>query len=119
MKKTVLTLALLASTLTAKAQWGVVTLDKGADYIPMEMWYTIHEKDRKNQMYFTSHDAEVAGEVLQKVLDDMDILMEDTIGTDSDGDLYWGTYLGNGFHSFIYFSHEETYYTVIIVTEEQ
>lgn len=119
MKKTVLTLALLVSTLTAKAQWGVVTLDKGVEYVPMEMWYTIHEKDRKNQMYFTSHDAEVAGEVLQKVLDDMDILMEDTLGIDSDGSSYWGIDLGNGFHSFVYFTHEQTFYTVTIVAEEQ
>lgn len=119
MKKTVLTLALLVSTLTAKAQWGIVTLDKGSEYVPMEMWYTIHEKDRKNQMYFTSHDAEVAGEVLRKVLFDMDIEMEDTIGVDSDGSLFWGTDLGNGFYSWVFYTEEDTYFTVAILTDEQ
>ena len=109
MKKIVLTVALLLSSSTALAQWGVVTLEKGVEYVPMEMWYTIHEKDRVNQMYFTSHDAEVAGEVLQKVLSDMNISMEDTLGTDSAGDLYWGIDLGNGFHSFIYFTHQQTF----------
>jgi hypothetical protein len=119
MKKIILTGALLLSSLTASAQWGVVTLERGVDYVPMEMWYTIHEKDRTNQMYFTSHDAEVAGEVLQKVLADMDIMMEDTLGTDSDGDPYWGIDLGNGFYSYVYFSHEETFYTVTILADEQ
>lgn len=119
MKKIVLTVALLLSSLTASAQWGIVTLERGVDYVPMEMWYTIHEKDRTNQMYFTSHDAEVAGEVLQKVLSDMDIEMEDTLGIDSDGSTYWGTDLGNGFYSYVYFSHEQTFYTVTILTDEQ
>ncbi len=119
MKQVVLTIAMLASSLTAKAQWGVVTLDRGTEYVPMEMWYTIHEKDRKNQMYFTSHDAEVAGEVLQKVLSDMNILLDDTLGIDEDGDSYWGVDLGNGFYSSVYFSHEQTFYTVTILTEEQ
>lgn len=119
MKKTVLTLALLASTLTAKSQWGIVTLEKNIDYVPMEMWYTINEKDRKNQMYFTSHDAEVAGEVLQKVLSDMDVAMEDTMGRDSEGSLFWGAELGNGFYSWIFYTDEKGFFTVAILTEEQ
>lgn len=118
MKKVILTLALLISS-TANAQWGVVTLDKGSDYVPMEMWYTIHEKDRKNQMYFTSHDAEVTGGVLQKVLFDLDIELEDTIGHDSEGSLFWGAELGNGFYSWIFYTVEEGFYTVAILTEEQ
>jgi len=119
MKKIVLTIALLACSLVTKAQWGVVTLDRGSEYVPMEMWYTIHEKDRKNQMYFTSHDAEVAGEVLQKVLSDLDIDPDTAQGKDERGDAYWGIDLGNGFYSWVFYGQDKTFYTVTILTEEQ
>ena len=119
MKKTVLTLVLLASSLAAQAQWGIVTLDKKSEYVPMNMWYTIHEKDRKNQMYFTSHDAEIVGEILGKVLSDMGIDPDDAQGKDEFGDSYWGIDLGNGFYSWVFYGQEEDFFTVTILTEEQ
>ena len=118
-KKFILVLVIFTCIINVRAQIGVVTLDKGSDYVPMNMWYTIHEKHRKNQMYFTSHDAEVTGEVLHKVLFDLDIELEDTIGRDADGSLFWGAELGNGFYSWIFYTEEPGYYTVAILTEEQ
>lgn len=117
--KTILTLAFTIISLFVKSQIGVVTLDKGVDYVPMNMWYTINEKDRQNQMYFTSHQKEVTKSVLDKVLLDLDILVSDTVGVDKDGSPYWGTDLGNGFYSWIYYSEEDTFYTVTILAEEQ
>jgi len=119
MKQIILTLALLASSFEVTSQIGIVTLQKKSESVPAEMWYTIHEKGRENQMYFTSHDAEVAGEMLHKVLFDLDIELEDTIGRDADGSLFWGAELGNGFYSWIFYTVEEGFFTVAILTEEQ
>lgn len=119
MKKLILTLVMLLTTLVSNAQWGIVTLDKGSEYVPMNMWYTIHEKDRVNQMYYTSHDSDITFSVLQKVLLDLDILMEDTLGVDDDGSPFWGTDLGNGFYSWIYYTEENNFFTVSILSDEQ
>jgi len=119
MKKLILTLTLLITTLITNAQIGVVTLKRKSEYVPMNMWYTIHDKDRENQMYFTSHDEEVANDVLQKVLLDLGIDPEDSQGEDERGDDYWGTDLGNGFYSWIFFGKDKNFYTVTILTEEQ
>jgi hypothetical protein len=119
MKKVILTLALLASSL-ANAQIGIVTKKK-TENIPAEMWYTIQEKGRENQMYYTTYDAEIAGEVLRGVLDDMGILMDDVIGLDELGDPYWGAYLGNGYYCTVYLHRDDEYqlYTVTILAEEE
>jgi hypothetical protein len=118
MKKILISSFILISQFL-QSQIGVVTLDKGVDYVPMNMWYTINEKDRQNQMYFTSHQKEVTKSQLDKVLIDLDILVSDTVGVDEDGSPYWGTDLGNGFYSWIYYSEEDTFYTVTILVEEQ
>lgn len=101
------------------SQIGVVTLDKGVDYVPMNMWYTIGDKDRKNQMYFTSHNKEVVESVLDKVLLDLAIDKDDSSGKDEDGSPYWEGDLGNGFYVFVFYSEEDTFYTVTILAEEQ
>lgn len=119
MKKLILTLVMFLTTLTVNAQIGIVTLEKGSDYVPMNMWYTIHEKDRKNQMYFTTHDEDYSFTVLQNVLEDLDIIMGDTLGTDENDLPYWGTPLDNGFHSWVFYSKEEDFYTITIISEEQ
>jgi len=121
MKKIVLTAVLLASSLIANAQIGIVTLKKKTESVPAEMWYTIHEKDRENQMYYSTQDAEVAGEVLRAVLDDMGILMDDVIGLDELGDPFWGTYLGNGYYCTVYFHRDDKFnvYTVTILAEQE
>ena len=120
MKKIVLTIALLASSLSTNAQIGIVTKKK-TENIPAEMWYTIQEKGRENQMYYTTYDAEIAGEVLRGVLDDMGILMDDVIGLDELGDPYWGAYLGNGYYCTVYLHRDDEYqlYTVTILAEEE
>lgn len=121
MKKIVLTIALLASSLIANAQMGIVTLKKKTESVPADMWYTINEKDRENQMYYSTNDAEIAGEVLRDVLDDMGILMDDVIGLDELGDPFWGTYLGNGFYCTVYLHRDEKFdiYTVTILAEQE
>lgn len=121
MKKIVLTIALLASSLSTNAQMGIVTLKKKTESVPAEMWYTINEKGRENQMYYTTYDAEIAGEVLRGVLDDMGILMDDVIGLDELGDPYWGAYLGNGYYCTAYLHRDDEYklYTVTILAEEE
>jgi hypothetical protein len=118
MKTLILTLGTLVVSQFLSSQIGVVTLDKGQDYVPMNMWYTIHEKGRKNQMYFTSHDKEDVGEVLDKVLTDLDIPKSDTVGIDEQGSPYWGTDLGNGFYSWVFYSQEDTFFTITILSEE-
>jgi hypothetical protein len=121
MKQIILTLALLASSFEVTSQIGIVTLQKKSESVPAEMWYTIHEKGRENQMYYTTYDAESAGEVLRSVLDDMGIIMEDVIGLDELGDPYWGTYLGNGYYCTVYLHRDDEYqlYTVTILAEEE
>ena len=118
MKTILITLFILIS-IVVKSQIGVVTLDKGADYIPMNMWYTIADKDRKNQIYFTSHQQEVTESLLEKILFDYDINFEDSLGVDSEGSPYWGIEMGNGFYSWVYYTKEDNFYSIAIVTEEQ
>ena len=119
MKKVVLTVALLLSSLTSNAQIGVLTLKRGVKYVPKNMWYTVNEKSRKNQMYFTSDDAEIGGEVLRKILFDIGIAVEDTIGRDEGGDLYWENDLNNGYVCRVFYTIKENNYTITILTFEQ
>lgn len=119
MKKLILTLVMLLTTLVSNAQIGIVTLEKGSDYVPMNMWYTIHEKDRKNQMYFTTHDEDYAYSVLENVLDDLSIIIGDTLGTDDNNDPYWGNNLDNGFFVTVFYTEEDGFYSITILSEEQ
>ena len=51
MKKLILTLTLLLTTLISNAQIGVITIKKNQT-VPLNMWYTIHEKDRENNIEY-------------------------------------------------------------------
>lgn len=116
--KTILTLAFTIICLFLYSQIGVVTLQKNTDHVPMDMWYTMADKGRENQMYFTSHDEEFAKSILDKVLQELEISPEDTVGIDEEGSPYWGVDLGNGFHSWVFWSDEDPFFTVTILAEE-
>lgn len=118
MKKVILTVAFFLMTITTNAQIGVLTLKGRVKYVPKNMWYTINEKSRKNQMYFTSDDGEIGGEVLRKTLFDIGIAVEDTIGRDGGGDLYWENDLNNGYICRVFYTIKENNYTITILTFE-
>ncbi len=118
--KLLLALAIVCN-LNALSQIGVITLKNDNSQIPFDMWYTINDEGRENQMYYTSDDAESAGEVLQKILYDLDIAIEDTIGTDEYNIPFWGKSLGNGYYTTIYLDHNRQFdlYTVTLLTEAE
>jgi hypothetical protein len=59
MKKLILTLTLLLTTLISNAQIGVITLKKN-ESVPLNMWYTIDEKDREDNLYITFDNEDLA-----------------------------------------------------------
>ena len=52
MKALILTTILLLTSFTTISQVGVLTLKKG-DRVALNMWYTIDDRDRHNNVYIT------------------------------------------------------------------
>lgn len=117
MKKIVISIALLLSSLTASAQIGVLTLGK-RDRIQIGMWYTIHQRNRDNNMYITYDDEDMAVYKLEQLLSQFDAMVEIPDGTDEHGSPYWTVMQDNGYVSDIYYTKELYYelYTITVVS---
>ena len=101
MKKLILTLIMLLTTLVSNAQIGVITIKKNQT-VPLNMWYTIHEKDRENNIYITFENEDLAVYTLENLLGQFDMDIELPNDKDDDGDPYWSVEQENGFISDIY-----------------
>ena len=117
MKKLILTLGLLFSTFLTIAQIGVITLKKN-ESVPLNMWYTIHEKDREDNLYITFENEDLAVYTLKNLLGQFDMEIELPNDKDVDGDPYWTVEQENGYISDIYYIKEKDYplYTITIVS---
>ena len=117
MKKIILTLVLLLTTLGSNAQIGVITIKKNQT-VPLNMWYTIDEKDRENNIYITFEDEDLAITTLGNILAQFDMDVDDPTDEDVDGDPYWTVEQENGYISDIYYIKEKNFplYTITIVS---
>ena len=117
MKKLILTLGLLFSTFLTIAQIGVITLKKN-ESVPLNMWYTIHEKDREDNLYITFDNEDLAVYSLGNLLGQFDMEIELPNDKDVDGDPYWTVEQENGYISDIYYIKEKNFplYTITIVS---
>lgn len=117
MKKLILTLIMLLTTLTSNAQIGVITVKKNEN-VPLNMWYTINEKDRENNIYITFEDEDLAVYTLGNLLGQFDVEIEQPTDEDVDGDPYWTVEQGNGYISDIYYIKEKDFplFTITIVS---
>jgi hypothetical protein len=117
MKKLILTLGLLFSTFLTIAQIGVITLKKN-ESVPLNMWYTIDEKDREDNLYITFDNEDLAVYTLGNLLGQFDMEIELPNDKDVDGDPYWTVEQENGYISDIYYIKEKNYslYTITIVS---
>jgi len=117
MKKLILTLGLLFSTFLTIAQIGVITLKKN-ESVPLNMWYTIYEKGREDNLYITFDNEDLAVYTLDNLLGQFDMEIELPNDKDVDGDPYWTVEQENGYISDIYYIKEKNYplYTITIVS---
>lgn len=117
MKKLILTLVLLLTTLVSNAQIGVITIKKNQT-VPLNMWYTIDEKGRENNIYITFEDEDLAIYTLDYLLSHYDMDIELPNDKDVDGDPYWSVEQENGYDSDIYYIKEKNFplYTITIVS---
>jgi hypothetical protein len=117
MKKLILTLTLLLTTLISNAQIGVITLKKN-ESVPLNMWYTIDEKDREDNLYITFENEDLAVYTLGNLLGQFDMEIDLPNDKDVDGDPYWTVEQENGYISDIYYIKEKNYslYTITIVS---
>jgi hypothetical protein len=117
MKKLILTLWLLFSTFLTIAQIGVITLKKN-ESVPLNMWYTIYEKGREDNLYITFDNEDLAVYTLDNLLGQFDMEIELPNDKDVDGDPYWTVEQENGYISDIYYIKEKNYslYTITIVS---
>lgn len=117
MKKLILTFVLLFSTFLTTAQIGVITIKKN-DNVPLNMWYTIDEKNRENNLYITMDDEDLAIYTLENLLGQFDMEIDLPNDKDVDGDPYWTVEQENGYISDIYYIKEKNFplYTITIVT---
>ena len=117
MKKLNLTLGLLFSTFLTIAQIGVITLKKN-ESVPLNMWYTIDEKDREDNLYITFDNEDLAVYTLGNILGQFDMEIDLPNDKDVDGDPYWTVEQENGYISDIYYIKEKNYslYTITIVS---
>jgi hypothetical protein len=107
----------LFSTFLTIAQIGVITLKKN-ESVPLNMWYTIHEKDREDNLYITFENEDLAVYTLKNLLGQFDMEIELPNDKDVDGDPYWTVEQENGYISDIYYIKEKNYplYTITIVS---
>ena len=117
MKKLILTLTLLLTTIISSAQIGVITVKKNEN-VPLNMWYTINEKDRENNLYITFENEDLAVYSLEKLLSQFDMEIELPSDKDVDGDPYWTVEQENGYVSDIYYIKEKDFplFTITIVS---
>lgn len=117
MKTIILTLVMLLTTIVSNAQIGVITVKKNQN-VPLNMWYTINEKDRENNLYITFEDEDLAVYSLDNLLSQFDMETELTTGVDVDGDPYWTVEQENGYISDIYYIKEKDFplFTITIVS---
>ena len=117
MKKLILTLVLLLTTLVSNAQIGVITLKKN-ESVPLNMWYNIDEKDREYNLYITFENEDLAVYTLDNLLGQFDLEIDLPNDKDVDGDPYWTVEQENGYVSDIYYIKEKNYplYTITIVS---
>lgn len=117
MKKLILSLVLLLTTLVSNAQIGVITIKKNQT-VPLNMWYTIDEKGRENNIYITFEDEDLAIYTLDYLLSHYDMDIELPNDKDVDGDPYWTVEQENGYDSDIYYIKEKNFplYTITIVS---
>ena len=117
MKKLILTLTILFTVFLSNAQLGVITIKKNEN-VPLNMWYTINEKDRENNIYITFEDEDLAVYSLEKLLSQFDMEIELPTEKDVDGDPYWTVEQDNGYVSDIYYIKEKDFplFTITIVT---
>jgi hypothetical protein len=117
MKKLILTLTILFTVFLSNAQVGVITLKKN-ESVPLNMWYTIHERDREDNLYITFENEDLAVYTLGNLLGQFDMEIELPNDKDVDGDPYWTVEQENGYISDIYYIKEKNYslYTITIVS---
>lgn len=117
MKKLILILTTLFTTFFSNAQIGVITLKKN-ESVPLNMWYTIDEKDREDNLYITFENEDLAVYTLDNLLGQFDLEIELPNDKDVDDDPYWTVEQENGYVSDIYYIKEKNFrlYTITIVT---
>jgi hypothetical protein len=101
----------------SNAQIGVITIKKNQT-VPLNMWYTIDEKGRENNIYITFEDEDLAIYTLDYLLSHYDMDIELPNDKDVDGDPYWTVEQENGYDSDIYYIKEKNFplYTITIVS---
>jgi hypothetical protein len=105
------------TTLVSNAQIGVITIKKN-ESVPLNMWYTIYEKDREDNLYITFDNEDLAVYTLGNLLGQFDMEIDLPNDKDVDGDPYWTVEQENGYISDIYYIKEKNYslYTITIVS---
>lgn len=119
MKALILTIILLLTSFTTISQVGVLTLKKG-DVVALNMWYTIDDRDRHNNVYITYDNKAEATDKLNEILSELDMDIELPTGKDDEGDTYYKVEQENGFVSFIYLIEDKDFmvWTITIVTAD-
>ena len=117
MKKLILTLTILFTVFLSNAQVGVITIKKN-ESVPLNMWYTIDEKDREDNLYITFENEDLAVYTLGNLLGQFDMEIELPTEKDVDGDPYWTVEQENGYISDIYYIKEKDFplFTITIVS---
>lgn len=112
-----LTIALAASTLTANAQLGVITLERNHKTIPLGFWYVVNGKGFENQMFFAEEDS-LAKIKFDSLLLEYDLDPNKPAGKDSVGDPYWIVNSELGYVTWIYYiKSSDTHSTITIATK--
>ena len=104
MKKIILTVILMITSITANAQ-GIITVKDKKSEVPIEQWYVIAKKDFVNHSFYYAKHNETRDELI-RILKENNQSIEFPKGTDNEGDLYWVIYYENEFTSYFYLSKD-------------
>lgn len=101
MKKFLILLIALLSTSSLFSQVGVVTVEKNAEFVPVEQWYTIRDKEFDNHVFYNA-DTKMAKLFLSSILKEYDLDLDFPSDVDTDGDPYWVIENENGYITYLY-----------------
>jgi hypothetical protein len=115
MRNIFLVLIGLFISLNLFSQVGIVTIEKNAELVPVEQWYTIRDKEFDNHTFYYAETKKTKlflSELLKEY--DMDIDFPEKV--DTDGDSYWIIENENGYTTYLYLtlSEEDSIITAVV-----
>jgi hypothetical protein len=114
MRKLVVAMGIVMGSFNSYSQQvGIVTLKGNEKEVPVDYWYVINDKEMDNQMFYYN-ETNKTKEILKNMLAGYGQSSETPFGKDEEGDEYWIVTHPSGNIAYIYISHDENNYSMII-----